>query len=355
MAAIKSSVLLEFNGLSITIINFGGLFALKVGHHHHSKQDHQAANHRLFSMHPRGREVVGCTWARVLSILIRLLRSRQSIRNWVWPVRRRSHRRLIPFLRHKSINATSFIKFNPPLCASLAAALGKSRVGATLPQQYISFSLFCCRSNIASKYPSYQREYQHVAQQQHSLFYYAHTGKSHQFTWLQSESAPAPLRSKCSSKTEKLHFPLHFECMEWKLEQRKVFWTNLWYFDSTTVFQQIFHFLLKLIQKARRQGRRSAKVATAAAPAFCFDRAVPRILHLIPPQMALYSQRILVYLYNIICQSSRNINWYTLQMASYGLKHQRLLLTRKWRGSNVTDTLHFLLFWIIASWLLKNY
>jgi hypothetical protein len=40
-ATIKSSVLLEFNGLSITIINLGGLFALKVGHHH---QHHTIAN-----------------------------------------------------------------------------------------------------------------------------------------------------------------------------------------------------------------------------------------------------------------------------------------------------------------------
>jgi hypothetical protein len=59
VVTIKSSVLLKFNRLSITIIiiKFGGLFALKVGHHHRSsssKQDHQAANRRLFSMHPRG-------------------------------------------------------------------------------------------------------------------------------------------------------------------------------------------------------------------------------------------------------------------------------------------------------------
>lgn len=161
VTTIKSSVLLKLTGLSITIINFGGLFALKVGHHRISKQDHQRQQ-TIASL--------ACTllvaeryifYYIVQSILIQpSALTAIDQKSSLGLARRRSHRRLIPFLHHKSINATSFIKFNPPLFCSCCWEI---LVSAPHCQQYFFLSfLFAVSRILLLNTPSYQ----HVPQQQ---------------------------------------------------------------------------------------------------------------------------------------------------------------------------------------------
>lgn len=203
-----------------------------------------------------------------------------------------------------------------PCCPPSRAAAGKFSCRRHTASD-ISFSLFCCQSNIASKYQSYQTEYQHVPQQQQRqrLLLRIHIGKSHQFTWLRiGGCASPPSAVNALLKRKKTSFSPPFRVHR-SLGQRKLFRTNLWYSATTTMlcvcFSADFSFPSQINTKGAQGRGAEAKVVTAAKSCrvACFDRAVSRILHLIPPQKALYSQRILIYLSNIICQSSRYSDW----------------------------------------------
>jgi hypothetical protein len=176
-----------------------------------------------------------------------------------------AHAHPIQFLCHKSINATSFIKFNPPLLSSLVKEdEGRNMAGKSSCLRHAvgnfssSLLLLPCQSNIVSKYPSYQSEYQHVPQQQRSLLLRTH--RKITSVHLDAIRRLLPYAQKGETerrgvinvlaKRKKLHFSPPFRVCIKDVVIEKVFYTNLRYFPAA-MFHQIFHFLLKLIQKAR--------------------------------------------------------------------------------------------------------